>query len=96
MSVTTAPVDHIDLLKLDCMDRFMHNGMEVTVVQRNSIDERTGAAQEMVATTDGSRAGRDWHEGVQEGEPVYYVLATQTHVFHGWLDGKSRNIVQTG
>jgi hypothetical protein len=87
---------HFDLLDLDCFDRFTHNGIEVTVVHREKIDEATGRASEMCATSDGRRAGRDWHEGAQEGQPVYYVLVTPTRIFHGWLDSKSRNVVQTG
>lgn len=93
MSATGATT--FDLLDLKCTDRFEHNGIEVQVNTRRDIDEGVGRAAEVIATSDGGRAGRKWHSG-PSAEPVYYVVATATRVYHGWIDSMSRNVVQTG
>jgi hypothetical protein len=80
------------LARVEVGDRFDHQGISVQVVDVKGH----GGGREVVATSDGGAAGRGWHEGAETGEPVYYVLMTSTRCFHGWLDGKSRNVTQTG
>jgi hypothetical protein len=98
-TAATPTVDQFDILKLDCGDRFQHNGIEVQVATRSfgrveSVENATPV--EVVATSDGRPADRRWHEGIRKGEDVYYALVTPTRVYHGWLDGKTRRVVQTG
>lgn len=103
MSTTTAPTDaqvahYFRVLEtVELGDHFEDHGIDVTV---NSIShsgpDLTSPRTEVLATSDGRFADRRWHEGLEKGEPVYYVILTPTRRFHGWIDSISRRVIQTG
>jgi len=71
----------------------------------DAIVARELAPASFTATSDGRGMLATWHEGAEAGEAVYFerykledgpLGGRYVRVSHGWVDGESRKIVQTG
>ena len=74
--------------------------LPLTVVGRSfPLSDRTGSgpANEIKLSADGRSFSTAWHRGPESDDSTYVeIIRTDGPSFHGWVDAKSRQIVQAG
>lgn len=98
--------DLTTILSTDCMGSFVgFEGIALQVVARSfpkdadlaGIVAGAVAATECTATEDGRYVDlTGWHEGASAAEVYYERYSSRGREAHGWVDARTRKLVQSG
>jgi hypothetical protein len=85
-------------LSAQCGDTVQAVNLDATLVVNHRIAlDAEGVPERVVATQDGRHADlTGWHQGPGSEEVYYEALNRDGSGSHGWVDGLSRKLVQSG
>ncbi len=93
---TATPITEV--LGARCGDTILGDGgyIALKVAQRSGLSDDLTTAEAVIATQDGRAMRNGWHVG-DEAEAVYFERYDITgRRSHGWIDSKTRQMVQAG